>query len=224
MSLDPEVIDKLNSSLSSLGEVAKELLSYTGKKVKEVGAEAEKKARNISRIAKLSSERNDVEKKLAKDYEELGRYFYEQNENDIPNEYAAFFDQIRLSAESLERADEELRSQRGSFSGSAPTETAEVSFEERISRIEEEMAAEGNAKEETPDFVFTGKEEISKTSFYNPSSDLPEDEINADKTDEDAALDHGKEKPDEPQADFFFTDRDEDPKSVFYDPDRADKE
>ncbi len=90
MALDPEIKDKLSSSLSGLGEVAKELWSYTGKKVKEVGAEAEKKARNIGRITRLNSERTDAENKLLKDYAELGRYFYEQNLSSIPNEYAAF--------------------------------------------------------------------------------------------------------------------------------------
>lgn len=149
MALDPEIKDKLNSSLSGLGEVAKELLSYTGQKVKEVGLEAEKKARSIGRIAKLNSERTDAENKLLKDYAELGRYFYEQNEGNIPNEYAAFFDQIRLSAERLENVSRELGRQDENAEDNRLNLDPEISFEQRIFEIEKEMAARNGAESET---------------------------------------------------------------------------
>ena len=149
MALDPEIKDKLSSSLSGLGEVAKELWSYTGKKVKEVGIEAEKKARNIGRITKLNSERTDAENKLLKDYAELGRYFYEQNLSSIPNEYVAFFDQIRLSAERLESVSRELGKQSENAEEAPLDFDAEMSFEQRVLEIEKEMAARNSAGAET---------------------------------------------------------------------------
>lgn len=151
MALDPEIKDKLNSSLSGLGDVAKELFSYAGKKVKEVGIEAEKKARNISRITRLNSERTDAENKLMKDYAELGRYFYEQNENNIPNEYVAFFDQIRLSAERLENVSRELAKQDNSSEEAHSNFDPEMSFEQRIHEIEKEMAARNGVGSESPE-------------------------------------------------------------------------
>lgn len=154
MALDPEIKDKLSSSLSGLGEVAKELFSYAGSKVKEVGIEAEKKARNIGRITRLNSERTDAENKLMKDYAELGRYFYEQNENNIPSEYAAFFDQIRLSAERLENVSRELTKQDDSSEEAHINFDAEMSFEQRIHEIEKEMAARSgveSGESDTPD-------------------------------------------------------------------------
>lgn len=139
MALNPEIKDKLNSGLSDLGDVAKELLSYTGKIVKEAGLEAEKKAKNIGKIARLNSERTDAENKLLKHYAELGRYFYEQNMDSVPNEYAAFFDQIRLSDERLRNVNLELKAQESASEEIHAGFGNEMSFEQRINEIEKEI-------------------------------------------------------------------------------------
>ena len=75
--------------------------------------EVGEKAKGMTDIAKLQYEMKSKEDFLNKQYQEIGKMFYEANKSEAPEEYAQVFEEVEAVAVKISELQEEIASLKG---------------------------------------------------------------------------------------------------------------
>ena len=131
--------DIISGTISNIvGKVKEVANSDTVKGFCEKGAD---RARSYSRIAKLSLEMNGESEELKRIYAEIGRLFFEKNDEAPEGCYVSLFQQAKRLSNSISEKDEAIKAMKASFESECKDIDVEIcDFEVVVDATESEGA------------------------------------------------------------------------------------
>lgn len=90
-----------------------EFIDTIVKTLSEVSQTTIKKGKDVKNIAKLNLTISDEERKIERNYIEIGRLFYEMHKDDCEKEFAEFIVSIDESKEKIKQCNEEIKELKG---------------------------------------------------------------------------------------------------------------
>jgi len=139
-------------------------LNKAAEGTKDLAATATDKAKDVSRIAKLTLEINSEKEVIRKAYSEIGKLYYESHKDEPEGFFVQLCDEVTLALENIASKEAEIVELKG---GSAGDDGVTVEFENVVSAEEDSCC-------DPLDFADAGEGE--KTSSSEGTSEHPETE------------------------------------------------
>lgn len=83
------------------------------KKIAATTQSATQKAKDTADIVKLNSQVNDLNKTIANGYAELGKQYFENNKDNVPEEFAEIFNSINESTAKIAELKDQIKTIKG---------------------------------------------------------------------------------------------------------------
>lgn len=146
--------------MANFNEIKSGLFSALGvaaDKTRKVAAKAADKAKDVSRITKLSIEIKSANDSITKAYTEIGKLYYETRKSDPDESFVQLCEELTSNFEIIDEMQAELDELKSSLKGSGDSdievEVTEVKSEEIISEVSEAdfVSNDGNPEHSVDD-------------------------------------------------------------------------
>jgi len=121
-------------NFNDIKEKVKETIDVVADTTRDVAVKTADKAKNVSRIAKLSLEISGEKDTIKKAYAEIGKLYYETHKDDPDGFFAQLCDEINLANKSIQEKEAEIIE----LKTASETDGIEVEFEVVVAKDEEQ--------------------------------------------------------------------------------------
>lgn len=180
-----ELKNKFLTSLGKAAEAGKDIAAKAADAGKDIAVKASEKAKNGTRIAKLSIDVAGEKDNMKKAYLEIGKLYYDTHKDDPEGFFIQLCEEVTLAKSNIEAMEKEIADLRGS-ADEAEDEDPDVTVEFESIVSGDEAAAE-------PEIVIAGEDEPEAPCACGCTEEASEEPAAESTETEEAA----EEKPEE---------------------------